>query len=90
VQKVEDMTPKQGDKEPVARGMLMDESATPARHSLVTPQELPPAEGDESEGRFALLDERDHGAANEPAVGRRRAAEKPVTPTETAPPPRAQ
>ena len=89
MQKVEDMTPKQGDKEPVARGMLMDESATPARHNLVTPQELPPAEGDESEGRFALLDEREHGDTTERPVGRR-AAEKPLTPSETAPPPRAQ
>jgi hypothetical protein len=89
LQKGEDMTLKQGDKEHVTtRGMLMDESATPARHKLVTPQELPPAEGDQFDSQFALLDEREHGDAAERAGGRRRAADKPLTPNETAPPKR--
>jgi hypothetical protein len=84
------MTPKQGDKERVTtRGMLMDESATPARHNLVTPQELPPVQGDQFDSRFVLLDEREHGDATERSVSRRRAADKPLTPNETAPPPRA-
>jgi hypothetical protein len=83
------MTPKQGDKEHVTtRGMVMDESATRARHNLVTPQELPPAEGDQFDSQFALLDEREHGDAAERAGGRRRAPDKPLTPNETAPPKR--
>ena len=83
------MTPKQGDKEPVAPGMLMDESGTPARHSLVTPQELPPAEGDELASRFSLLDEREDGDATKRTVSGRRAAEKPLSPNEEPPTSRA-
>jgi hypothetical protein len=87
LQKGEDMTPKQVDKERVTtRGMLMDEAATPARHSLVTPEELPPAEGDQFDGRFALLDERDRGDAAARAGKPRRASDKPISPDEAAPP----
>jgi hypothetical protein len=83
------MTPKQVDKEkePAAtRGMLMDESATPARHRLVALEELPPAESDEFDRRFALLDEREHGDVTKQADGRRRGSDTPISPDETAPP----
>jgi hypothetical protein len=90
LQKGEDMSPKHGDKERVVtRGMLMDESATPARHSLVTPQELPPSEGDQFDSRFALLDERERGDATKRPGGRQEGADKPLTPDETTPPKRS-
>jgi len=80
------MTPKKEDKERVSTEMFIDESATPARHGLVTLQELPPALSDQFDSRFALLDERDHVDAAERADRQRHAADKPLTPNETAPP----
>ena len=64
----------------------MDESATPARYRLVTPQELPPADAKVFEEHFALLDERDARVPERPDGSRPTARKpKPITLEEKPP-----
>ena len=59
------------------RGMLMDDSPTPALYSLTRPLEIPPMEADEFDKHFALMDDRDRAHLGDGTSIVRQAAQEP-------------
>ena len=59
------------------RGMLMDDSPTPALYSLTRPLEIPPIDADEFDAHFALMDDRERAHLEDGANIVRQAAGEP-------------
>jgi hypothetical protein len=67
------------------RGMLMDDSPTPALYTLTRPLEIPPTEADEFDAHFALMDDRDRAHLGDGTNIVRQAAREPQEIRETPP-----